>query len=198
MCKRFESGELVTGRWAAPQKGAKPLHQMHRGNSCCATGTHWAAVGYRHVQGSWEGEIKHWQNRMLNCAAETKQALTRMPSEAPTKHILNVKAVPTSHWELWLDDHYLQTVMEQIYRQQEGRLKEGKWKDAKITRKQKAEHWKGGGEDFDRNSLAGTEGERKWESEREMEGEGQGVWNPLVTSLLNAFPVSQYWNLLFI
>lgn len=135
---------------------------------------------------------------MLNYAAETKQALTRMPSEAPTKLILNVKAVPTWHWELWLDDHYLQTVMEQIYRQQEGRLKDGKWKDVKITRKQKAEHWKGGGEDLDRNSLAGTEGERKWESEREMEGEGQGVWNPLVTSLLNGFPVSQYWNLLFI
>lgn len=31
---------------------------------------------------------------MLNYAAETKQALTRMPSEAPTKHVLNVKAVP--------------------------------------------------------------------------------------------------------
>lgn len=42
-------------------------------------------------------EIRHWLNRMLNYAAETKQALTGMTSEAPTKHILNVKAIPTPH-----------------------------------------------------------------------------------------------------
>lgn len=42
-------------------------------------------------------EIMHWLNRMLNYAAETKRAVTRMTSEAPTKHILNVKAIPTSH-----------------------------------------------------------------------------------------------------
>lgn len=36
-------------------------------------------------------EIMHWLNRMLHYAAETKRALTRTTSEAPTKQILNVK-----------------------------------------------------------------------------------------------------------
>jgi len=48
-------------------------------------------------------EIIHWLNKTLNYAAETKWALTRMTSEAPTKHILNVKAIPVSHWEFLLD-----------------------------------------------------------------------------------------------
>lgn len=161
--------------WAKKEKRAFAANTQIQ-NSCCVTGS---CLG--HTLGSREGtdtcktleeeEIMHWQSRMLNCAAETKQALTRMPSEAPTKHIFNVKAIPASHWESWLDDHYLRTVME-IYRQQERGLKEGKWKDVKITTKQKSEHWKGGGEDFDRNSLTETEGEREQERKRERDGRG--------------------------
>ena len=100
-------------------------------------------------------EIMHWLNRMLNYSAETKWALTRMMSEAPTKHILNVEAIPTSHWEFLLDKHYLQTIRDQIYRQQERRLgqRQGKEKEEKITMKEKAEHWKGDGEDFHRKRL---------------------------------------------
>lgn len=138
-------------------------------------------------------EIRHWLNRMLNYAAETKQALTGMTSEAPTKHILNVKAIPTPHWEFLLENRYLQTVMDQGYRQQGRRLRQRqeKEKETKVTVKEKAGHWKGDGEDFHKKRLRG---ERK----REMswgtclvEGEGQGVWSPLVTSLANGFPVRE-------
>lgn len=156
--------------WAKKRK--RPLHQIPK--YIIPTVSQAACLG--HTLGSSEvtdtcktlekEEIMCWQTRIL---IQLQGALTRMPREAPTKHILNVKAIPTSHWEFWLEDHYLQTVMEHIYRQKERGLKEGKCKDVKITTKQKAKHWKGGGEDFDRNSLAGTEGEREWEHDSKRE-----------------------------
>lgn len=110
-------------------KKKKPLHWIH--HSCCVTGSlsrpHTRQqCGYRHtLKNSFDKEeIMHWLNRMLNYAAETKQALTGMTSEAPTKHILNVKAIPTSHWEFLLENRYLQTVMHQGYRQQGRRLRQ--------------------------------------------------------------------------
>lgn len=84
-------------------------------------------------------EIMHWLNRMLNYAAETKQALTRMMGEAPTKHSLNVKVIPASHWEFLLDKCYLQTVMDQIYRHQERRLRQRQPKE-----KEEKNHNEGG------------------------------------------------------
>lgn len=174
----FSQGNFSPADGPSQKKGKKafaPNTQIHR--PCCVTGSlsrphtgqQW---GYRHVQDSWERRNNALAEN-VNYAAETKQALTGMPSEAPTKHILNGKAIPASHWEFRLDKHHLPTVMGRIYRQQERRLKDGKWKDGKITRKQKAEHWKGGGEDLDKKNLAGTERERERESAREGDGRGR-------------------------
>lgn len=134
-------------------------------------------------------EIRHWLNRMLNYAAETKQALTGMMSEAPTKHILNVKAIPTSHWEFLLPTNCNGSGLQATGKKTQ--TKTGERKETKVTVKEKAGHWKGEGEDFHKKRLWG---ERK----REMswgtclvEGEGQGAWSPLVTSLANGFPVRE-------
>lgn len=54
-------------------------------------------------------EIMHWLTITLNYTAETKQALTRVMSEAPTKYIFSVKTIPASHWEFLFDKHCLQT-----------------------------------------------------------------------------------------
>lgn len=61
---------------------------------------------------------------MLNYAAARMCTLTSMMSEAPTKHILNVKAIPTSCREFLLHMRYVQTVMDQIYRKQERKFRQ--------------------------------------------------------------------------
>lgn len=63
----------------------------------------------RHKNSFDKEEKMHWLTSMLNYAADTKQALTRMMSEAPTKHILSVETIPTSHWKFLFDKHCLQT-----------------------------------------------------------------------------------------
>lgn len=129
-------------------------------------------------------EIRHWLNRMLNYAAETKQALTGMTSEAPTKHILNVKAIPTSHWEFLLENLYLQTVMDQGYRQQGRRLRQrqGKEKKQKSQWRRKLGTEKERARTFIRNGCGGRgkercHGEPAWWKVKDREREA--LWWPL-------------------